>query len=134
MKVLLDTAALIDVLKGEKGAIAKVEGLKKTAAIYTTTINLYEILRGIYLLPPKSKDRHVQALKALVSNLNLIDIDLDSSDAAASVYAELRKKGVEIDAPDYLIAGACIANGIGLILTRNEKHFSRITGLTVISY
>lgn len=134
MKVLLDTTALIDLLKGDVNAIAKTDDLKESAAIYTTTINLYEILRGIYLLPPKSKERHLQALKVLGSSINIIDLDMDSSDAAASVYAELRKKGVEIDAQDYLIAGACLANGISLILTRNEKHFSQINGLEVLSY
>lgn len=134
LKVLLDTAALIDLLKGEKNAMAKAEELKKEAALYTTTINIYEILRGINLLPPKSKERHVQALRVLVSNLNLLDIDADAAGAAASVYADLRKKGTEIDPPDYLIAGACLANGIGLILTRNEKHFGRISGLKALTY
>ncbi|MFH2106015.1 MAG: type II toxin-antitoxin system VapC family toxin [Candidatus Micrarchaeota archaeon] len=133
MKVLLDTAVLIDILKGEQKAIAIIEQLKKENAFYTTTINVYEVLRGIYLLP-HNREKHFSALEAIVSNLYVLDIDFEVSKRAAELYANLRKKGILIDEPDYLIAAACLSNGISKIITRNKKHFDQIEKLEVIIY
>lgn len=114
-------------------AIRQIGELKKESVIYTTTINTYELLRGIYLLP-KGREKYAEALRTLVSNLHILDINLEASEKAALIYAELRKKGIEIDGPDYLIAGACLVNGISVLVTRNEKHFSKIGGLDVRTY
>ena len=134
MSVLLDTTVLIDVLKGEKKAIEKIEEMGENAVLYTTVINIYEILRGIKILK-KNKEKHFNALKVLIKNLHILEIDLKATEAAADIYAELRKRGVGIDEPDYLIAGACLSNGIDTIVTRNEKHFNKIKSLKrVIGY
>lgn len=133
LKALLDTTVLIDLLKGEKSAINTVEKIRGEAVLYTSTINLYEILRGIHVLE-KDRGKHLRALHTLSSNINVLDIDYESSERAARIYTELRKKGVEIDEPDYLIAGAALANGVSTIVSRNEKHFREISGLAVVSY
>jgi len=133
MKVMLDTTVLIDILKGDKKATDTVDGVKADASLYTTTVNIYEMTRGIYLLPQKSRELHLKAVKALTCNLRVLDLDLESSEKAASIYAELRARGIEIDEPDYLIAGICLANGVDTLITRNEKHFGSIKGLKVIT-
>jgi predicted nucleic acid-binding protein len=134
MKIMLDTTVLIDILKGDKKATDTVDGVKADASLYTTTVNIYEMMRGIYLLPQKSREPHLKAVKALTCNLMVLGLDLEASEKAASIYAELRARGMEIDEPDYLIAGICLANGVGTLITRNEKHFGNIKGLTVITY
>ncbi len=134
VKTLLDTTVLIDILKGDKNAIGRVEEIRKIAPIYTTTVNIYEILRGIQLLE-KNKERHFQALKLLIHNINVIEITLEVAESAAIIYAQLRKNGVIIDEQDYLIAGACLSNGITSIVTKNSKHFKDIKGLErIIDY
>jgi|GEM_PF-1097845 predicted nucleic acid-binding protein len=134
MKALLDTTALIDVLKGDESAIKVIDKIRMEAVLYTTTINIYEYLRGIMILQ-KDKEKHVQALNVLVSNLNILEIDLSVAGRAAEIYADLRKIGVTLDEPDYLIAGACLGNDIDIIITRNERHFEKVKGLRkVITY
>ncbi len=134
MKVLLDTTVLIDILKGNEKAIVTVDKIRREAVLYTTTINIYEYLRGILLLP-KNKEKHILALNVLISNLDVLEIDQEVAKKAAMVYADMRKIGATLDEPDYLIAGACLTNDIDTIITRNEKHFENIRGLRqVITY
>jgi tRNA(fMet)-specific endonuclease VapC len=133
LKALLDSTVLIDLLKGEKTAIDTIEKLRKNATLYTTTVNIYEVLRGIHVFH-KDKEKHLQAFRVLTSNIYILGLDLESSEKAALIYAELRTKGLEIDASDYLIAGIALTNGISTVVTRNEKHFNEIKELNVISY
>lgn len=134
MKALLDTTTLIDILKGDEDAIEQVNKIRKEAILYTTTINVYEYLRGIMLLP-KDREKHFSALNVLISNLHILEIDLDVAKSAAEIYADMRKKGITLDEPDYLIAGACLSNDIDTVITRNEKHFENVRGLkNVITY
>jgi predicted nucleic acid-binding protein len=134
VKALLDTSVLIDILKGDKKATECVEEIRKRASLYTTTVNIYDILRGIQLLE-KNREKHFQALRLLIHNINVIGIDIEVAESAAFVYAQLRKNGRAIEEPDYLIAGACLSNGISSIITKNSRHFREIKGIdNVISY
>lgn len=134
VRVLLDTTVLIDILKGDKKATQKVDEVKSDMALYTTTVNIYEILKGIHILD-KNKEKYLQALRILTHNINVLNIDFEVAGMAAVIYAQLRKIGKTIDEPDYLIAGACLSNSIYTIITRNEKHFKDIKGLKkIISY
>ena len=49
---------------------------------------------------------------------------------AATIKAELRKKGTEIGHTDTLIAGIAITSELQLI-TNNMKHFKHIKGLKI---
>ncbi len=133
LKVLLDSTALIHILKGHSEAINKIEELRKNAILYTTSINIYEVLRGIKLLQA-NKEKHLNALATLANSLNILNFDIASSEPASNIYAELRKNNLEIDPPDYMIAGCCLSNGIYYIVTKNERHFKHVKGLTVINY
>ena len=134
MKVLLDTSVLIDILKGQPGAIEKLEELRQESTLYTSTINIYEILRGIETLPQKDRSKPINSLNSLVSNIYVLNFDLESAEAAAAIFADLRRNGTPIDEEDCLIAGVCVSNGIPSILTNDEKHFSRVKQLRVFSY
>ena len=133
VKVLLDTTVLIDILRGEQLAIEKIENIRKSSTLYISSINAYEILRGVMMLQ-KDRERHLNALNTLISNVYVIDFDLNAAKKASEIYSELRKKGVEIDSADYLIAGCCLSSEIEAIITRNERHFEEIKKLKVITY
>ena len=47
---------------------------------------------------------------------------------SAEIYANLRKKGTPVDDIDLLIAGVAIAHNL-ILITHNQKHFSKIEGL-----
>lgn len=133
MKIALDTTVLIDILNGDELTIQKIEHLKKEATLYTTTVNVYEVLRGVRRLE-RNMDKYMNGLMVLIDNMNLLGFDLESADASSGIYAELTKKGAKIDETDYLIAGCCLSKGIYTIVTRNEKHFRKIEGMKVMTY
>lgn len=133
MKIVLDTTALIHILKKDENLIKKIQEIKDRSILHTTSINIYEIMRGMKLLR-KDKEIHLNALNVLMTNLNIVQFDSDAAEKASSVYADLRKKGITIDPADYMIVGCCLSNDINAIITKNEKHFKEIEELQVINY
>lgn len=134
MKALFDTTTLIHTLKGDQKLKELVSELRKEYVFYTTTVNIYEVNRGIHLLE-RDKERRITSFAALRNNLIILPIDLFAAEEAAIIYADLQKRGITIDEHDYLIAGGCISNGIDAIITKNEKHFKEIKGLKkIITY
>ncbi len=134
MKLFLDSSTLIDLLKNDASAVSKIESLKATHSFYTSTLNVYEVLRGILCFEGKRKDQMLQEFGRLVSNVSVMNIDMEAAKAGALAYSELRKSGTPINEPDPLIAGAAISNGIFSIMTKNTKHFEKIKKLEVIGY
>ena len=133
MKVLFDTTALIHMIKGDQGLREVVGGLKDNSVFYTSTINIYEVKRGIYQLE-RDREKRIASFAALVDNISVLFVDIPAAEYAARIYAELQRKGITIDEHDYLIAGICISNGIDTIVTKNEKHFKEIRELKVVTY
>lgn len=133
MKVVLDTTVLIDVIRGNEKAIQTLEELRKTGVMHTTAVNVYEVLRGIKRME-KNQEVHMNALRLLLNNLYVLPFNLEAAEITAQIYANLARKGFFIDEADYMIAGCCLGNGIGAIVTRNEKHFGKISDLKVITY
>jgi predicted nucleic acid-binding protein len=134
MKVALDTTVLIDMLNEEKSAIMKIEEVRTSAALYTTSINIYEIRKGIGRIK-KNREKYEEGLEAVLDNLYVLPFNPESAEKAAGIYASLANKGVFIDEADYLIGGCCLSNGIHAIITRNHKHFRSIRGFEqVITY
>lgn len=52
---------------------------------------------------------------------------------AATIQADLRRKGTEIGHTDTLIAGIAITSGLQLV-TNNTDHFKRIKGLEITNW
>jgi tRNA(fMet)-specific endonuclease VapC len=88
-------------------------------------ITYYEILSGL-----KHRDAHQQLNKFLKFSefSQIIPLTEASVKISAEIYAELRKNGTPVDDIDLLIAGVPIAHNLVLI-THNQKHFSKIEGL-----
>ena len=96
MKALLDSTVLIDLIKGEEKAIKKIEEIKQTSVLYTTSINVFEILKGMKMLE-RNRDVHLNAFEVLKNNLIIVNIDPLAAEYAAEIYADLRKKGSQIN-------------------------------------
>jgi tRNA(fMet)-specific endonuclease VapC len=63
----------------------------------------------------------------------VIPLTLRTAKIAATIQADLRKKGTEIGHTDTLIAGIAIASEMQLI-TNNTDHFKRIKGLEIANW
>lgn len=66
----------------------------------------------------------------LLAALPILPFDEDASDRSAEVRRRLEAAGTPIGMADYLIAGICLARS-AVLLTRNQAHFERVSGLTL---
>ncbi|HLD57788.1 MAG TPA: type II toxin-antitoxin system VapC family toxin [archaeon] len=133
--ILLDTTFLIDLLRGKENVKAKFESLSHLT-VFTTRINVFEVLVGIFSLKRDEQfiDKQVNAAFALFDLLNILELDESSTMKSAHIAAKLNKDGLPIGSTDCLIAGVALANGINTIISRNTIHFERIEGLKVVGY
>lgn len=127
--ILLDTTYLIDLLRGKK----ETEKLRSSSQeLFTTQINMYEVISGLFLKKVTSHDLP-KALE-LFNQICVLPLNDDALIKSAEIYAYLVKKGEPIDDCDCLIAGIALSHGINTIITKNIKHFERISGLKIETY
>ncbi len=127
---LLDTCFLVDLLRGDPGAVEAAGRLKGAA---TTAVNIYELFFGIYNAAGDPGRRAAEA-ERLVERLEVLPLREDSAKASAKVMAELYRGGEPIDAMDVFTACIGKQRGCSEVLTRNKRHFSRIPGIEPETY
>jgi tRNA(fMet)-specific endonuclease VapC len=66
----------------------------------------------------------------LLAALSCLPLDDPAADRAAQVRRHLEREGVGIGLADSLIAGIVLRHD-GILLTRNRRHFERVSGLTL---
>lgn len=128
---MLDTDILSEFLRGNPKVILKVEDyLQMFGYINLSIITYYEILNGLLY---KDAKKQLVRFEEFVSFNKVIPLTQRMAKSAASIQAELRKKGLEIGHTDILIAGIAITNDLQLV-TNNTAHFKRIKGLSVVNW
>lgn len=132
MNYLLDTSAIIDILRGKDDAENFIAGhIDDTFS--TSCICEAEIAEGIYREKQENISlRQQQMKKVLASFHQVLPFDSQQADIAGRIRAELRRVGQLIDDLDILIAAAAMYSQAAVV-TKNPKHFTRIKNLQVIS-
>jgi tRNA(fMet)-specific endonuclease VapC len=128
MKVL-DTTFLIDLLDGKKETLNIIES---EGPLFTTQINMYELIRGLYL--EKTSDEDIKKSMHLFESITVLPFDNFAALKSAEIFARLIKKGLRIPNGDCMVAGTTISKGFATVVTRNVKDFKRIKELKVESY
>jgi len=98
--------------------------------IYTTVINIYEILKGFRWKNNKKKE---QQFKEFLKDVIIFTIDDDVINIASDLYSSLRKVGKTIGDADILIAAIVIKNN-GTLVSNNTKHYKNIKQLKLINW
>ncbi len=129
--MLADSTFIIDLLHGDNGAIKILR--EKDYALFTTEINVFEIIAGVYAIKKDMQPQLDMAL-ALFSQMIVLPLDRKASLRAGEIAGELIKNGFKIGDCDSLIAGIALSNGVSRIITKNTKHFGRIKELNIINY
>lgn len=129
--ICLDSDCIIDFLRGNKEAIEIVK--KYQLEIFSTEINLFEVMYGIYMKKDVSGEE-IEAAKEFFENIDILPFDENCGEESATILTSLMKKGEAIDQNDCFIASIMIKNSTNKIITKNEKHFSKIKDIKVISY
>jgi len=130
--VVLDTTFIVELLNNKQRALYKAKVLSSPTR--TTRLNVYEILVGIYHKNTSEVDKALEIFNDFLSGVEVLELDSRSTDQAARISAELRRRGNMVADNDVLIAGIALANGENVILTQNTKDFSKIKGIKVESY
>jgi tRNA(fMet)-specific endonuclease VapC len=123
--ILVDTDVLIEIFdkNSKKGddALQRIESAGEDITL--TSINLHEILFGLYKYADNNK----------IEKIKLLDIvDFTKADAALSAKLEVKaeEKGEKVPRFDAMIAAVATNRGLKLF-TFNEDHFEGFEGLTL---
>jgi predicted nucleic acid-binding protein len=128
---MLDTDILSEFLRGNPKVIDKVdEHLTEYGFISLSIITYYEILNGLLY---KDARKQLSRFEDFVRLNKVIPLTMHMAKSAATIQAELRKKGLEIGHTDTLIAGIAMTSGLQLV-TNNTDHFIRIKGLVIANW
>ncbi|MEM7656259.1 MAG: type II toxin-antitoxin system VapC family toxin [Bacteroidota bacterium] len=126
MKYLLDTDICIYYLKG----LHNIDQRIKSAGLSTcciSEITVAELKFGA--ANSAQRDKNVQVIQAFIDLIQVIPI-YDCLDFYADEKSRLRKNGTPLDEFD-LIIGSCAVYYEMILVTNNEKHFSRINGIRI---
>lgn len=125
MKYLLDTNAIIALLKGHAGLIERLRQ-HRPQDFAISAIVAHELFFGAY------NSRRTAENLARVDDLRFEVLEFDREDArqAAQLRALLAMVGTPIGPYDVLIAGQALARSLTLI-TRNLAEFQRVQALRV---
>ena len=130
--MILDTYFLIDLFRNETKAIQKfIEIQRKNTPIAITTPSIVEICTGLYLT--KKTETEKKKIMDVIESQIIRELDKESAQKAGEINGNLIKKGQHIGIIDSMIAGIAHRNNEP-ILTRNTKHFDRISEIKVEKY
>ena len=128
--ICLDTRLLSRFLAKKKAAVELVGKWKEDQyEIYTTAINVSEMMMGLWKIGPISEKR-IEELKNFFLDLHVRQLDLDAAMQTGRIFTDL-SRGKEIGWRDTFIAAIVMNNG-KKIITSNPAHFNKIPDLDVI--
>lgn len=126
IRYLLDTNAVIAILKTPQGAVSQHLRHHLPQDVAVSSLVMHELFYGAF------HSQQVQKNLAIVDRLQFEVLDFDQEDArhAGDIRAQLARQGTPIGAYDVLIAGQARSRGLTLV-TRNVREFQRVPDLTL---
>ncbi len=126
-KALIDTDIFSEILKGiDRNVAARARAYHATFGYYTiSTISVMEIVKGFHKV---QREDRIQKFLTSLSSVELVTLDLQSSELAGRIYADLERTGQPIGRADPMIAAIALKLDLTLI-TGNVSHYQRIQQL-----
>jgi tRNA(fMet)-specific endonuclease VapC len=131
--MLLDTSFLIDLLRGkDNNTLERARMLdERLESKGVASITIMELWRGAMQSVIHEKEK--KKVDGLLVSLFQYPFQEKEAKKAGEIEAELLKNGTMIDLEDIMIAGVAMIHNEP-ILTRNKKHFSKISGIGLEIY
>lgn len=128
--MILETTFLVDldreISRGSAGPAQEFLEQHADERLYITPTIAGELAAG-----PRIDDR--EAWEALVAPFRILEINRDVCWEYGRACRYLRANGLLIGSNDLWIAATAVAHRAPVV-TRNERHYRRVPGLTVLSY
>jgi len=123
VRYLLDTKAVIQIVKGHRGVVARLTQVQP-GECGVSAIVMHELFYGAYKGARREENlRRVEAMR-----FEVLAFDTEDARCAGEIRAGLAMGGTPIGPYDVLIAGQAVSRGLVLV-THNVREFSRVTGL-----
>lgn len=130
-QLLLDTDTISLFLRNQPKVMDNANNYLKFHKGFTfSIITHFEILRG---LKAKNAQRQIRNFGLICSRSKELNLTGEIINRASGVYADLYKRGQLIGDADILIAATALENGLSVV-TNNESHFNRISGLQILNW
>ena len=130
--MLLDTSFLIDLMRGESGAIKTARELESDLVQQrVSAMTLFELFYGVERSGQPAAER--DAITSVIESKPIVPADASVMRKAGRIAGRLANDGTPIDDGDVLI-GATAATLEEPVLTRNVTDFERIDDVHVESY
>ena len=127
MRFVLDTSTLINFFKGVGNVPARLLSTPPRD-IAIPAIVIFELEFG--LAKSKSPRKRRLQLQEFAVTVDIIPFGIKEARAAASIRADLESIGKPIGPYDLLIAASAVSNN-AVLVTHNQKEFSRIQDLKI---
>lgn len=128
MKYILDTNICIYIIKQKPEFVLKRLVRHNPTDIGISIITYFELIYGVH--KSSNPEKNLKALKDFIASFEVLDWGESEADSAGKIRASLEKIGKSIGPFDLQIAGQAMANGL-ILVTNNEKEFSRVKGLKI---
>ncbi len=125
--ILLDTNVISEFMSpAPEQRVADWLNLQPRSSVWTTSINVYEIRSGLFVMPAGKRRAALKVkFEQLLQNAlqgRILPFDSDSALRAAELCADRRRRGRPVDQRDTMIAGIVLASH-AILATRNVVHF-----------
>ena len=128
---LLDTDILSAIMRKNLSATERARSYLEVHQQFSfSVITRYEVLRGLLA---KGAAKQFAAFDKLCVTSRVLPLTDSIIVQAATIYADLHRRGELISDADILIAATAITHGLAIV-TNNEAHFRRLRDLQVLNW
>ena len=125
---VLDTDTVSYLVRGKTPALDAHVATMSKKHLCISAVTRGELLYGLKL--KDGAHRLAQLVDQFLLRVQCLPWDEAAATHFASIAADLHKAGTPIGSMDAMIAGHAMATG-AVLITNNQRHFSRVAGLTV---
>lgn len=125
---LVDTDVCVDALRGVQPAIDGLETLEAKGPLAVAAVTAHELWQGAF--GATDPDRAVPGVERFLAAFDVLPYDETVARLGGRIAATLRAAGRTIGDLDTMIAATALHEKVPLV-TRNVRHFRRVTGLDV---
>ncbi|MDR2672606.1 MAG: type II toxin-antitoxin system VapC family toxin [Coriobacteriales bacterium] len=126
MTYFLDTNICMYLLKGTFTSLRDKLLATKPRDVKIPSIVYGELLAGAK--ESSAPEKSIESIRAFVSQFEIVPLDEAGAEAYGRIRADLLNSGLKGGPNDMIVAATALSRG-GVIVTNNERDFSRFTGV-----